>query len=84
MLEAVLNREIPNNERIEAQRLAFINIKAIGYNEKTQQFPIQGKTSIQMNDEKFNFCLAILSASMEEQMAYEKNKIKPTMTGLHA
>jgi hypothetical protein len=43
LLEAVLNQELPNTERLEAQRLAFNKKAFAGYDEKTQQsqqFPI--------------------------------------------
>jgi hypothetical protein len=53
--------EVPQNDRIDAQRLAF-NQKAFSYDVKTGEFPFGAKSSIQLNDATYKYFLRILTS----------------------
>jgi hypothetical protein len=58
--------EVPHDDRIDAQRLAF-NQKAFFYDVTTGQFPVGSRSSVQLNDATYKYFLRILTFSPEKR-----------------
>jgi hypothetical protein len=65
--------EVPKNDRIAAQRLAF-NQKAFSYDVKTGEFPPGARTSIQLNDDTYKYFVRIFTSSPEKRKKFLKDR----------